>query len=183
MLPDDSVQASRGGMALHTDRAHPGGTDVDTVMEVTQTSSSKRLSFPRDETWSQRTIIEEEAGRAQWEGYRFKVSDDFQWELSNPEMGYRESCGLLFRRNAEVTTDKLHHVPTSLEACVWDREPLALHPHSSLIWIPQHALQNYFATGCCLLNHRSEICYLWEIIKGLSFSRLPLIKWVLLLSF
>lgn len=151
--------------------------------EVTQTSSSKRLRFPRDQTWRQWTIIGGEAGRVQWEGYRFKVSEAFQRELSKPEMGYRESCGLLFRRNAEVTTEKLHH---GLSA-EFSRS-LRVGQGASSSPFPQPHLSGSPAcfaefTGCWLLNYRSEICYLWEIIKDLSFSRLPLVKWVLLLSF
>lgn len=80
---------------------HSHGGDPDFFLE--------KITLPQESGLEQWTIIEREAGRAQWEGYRFKVSEDFQQEYSNPEMGYRESCGLLFHRNAEITTEKVHH--------------------------------------------------------------------------
>lgn len=91
--------------------------------------------------------------------------------------------GTLFPGNAEVVATVYRDLSTELlqgleyrkEGC-WCSIPTA-HLSGSL-----RLLGRELAAGCCLLNHRSEICYLWEIIKDLSFSRLPLVKWVCFLS-
>lgn len=91
--------------------------------------------------------------------------------------------GTLFPGNAEVVATVYRGLSTELlqgleyrkEGC-WCSIPTA-HLSGSL-----RLLGRELAAACCLLNHRSEICYLWEIIKDLSFSRLPLVKWVCFLS-
>lgn len=99
-------------------------------------------------------------GKTQSEGYRFKVSEAFQRELSNPEMGYRETCGLLFRRNAEVTTEKLHRgLGAEFSRALRVRQGASSSPSPRPLLSGSPACFAKF-TGCWLLNYRSEICYL-----------------------
>lgn len=58
MFLGSAVQDAQGWEALLAGQARPGGRAVDTAVEVTQTSSSKRLSFHRGQTWRQQTVIE-----------------------------------------------------------------------------------------------------------------------------
>lgn len=183
MLPDGAAQDVQGLGCLCTLTEHP----------LERERCGHRLPPTRcyaslgGHTWRQWTVMEEEEGRAQQERYRFKVSEDLQWELSNPKWVTEKAVvSFLEVLKSQQTDLTVAWAPTSQVRRPEDGKGSfpALHAHNPLIWITQFAVQSIeFTVTCCLLNHRSEICYLWKIIKHLSFSRLPLVKWVLLLSF
>lgn len=108
MLPDGAVQDAQGLGCLCTLIEHTLERETWTQPwrwpRLPPTRCYASLGGP---TWRQWTMMEEEEG-----GTAGKVKVQSKWRFTvrivKPKMGSRESCGLLFPRSAEVTTDRLH---------------------------------------------------------------------------